>query len=84
MGFRGCYKCNSSKTNWDVPELFCIPTPRLVRFSTSAPFFCASFYIAVFLLNENDINIFEVIETRHFDASNYISDRRNPSSKSNK
>ena len=40
--------------------------------------------MAVFLLNENDINIFEVIETRHFDASNYIGDRRNPSSKSNK
>ena len=27
-GFPGCYKCNSSKTNWDVSELFSIPTPH--------------------------------------------------------
>ena len=27
------------------------------------------------LLNENDINNFEIIETRHFDTSNYISNR---------
>ena len=30
-GFPWCYKCNSSKTNWDVPELFSIsshPTTR--------------------------------------------------------
>ena len=26
-GFPGCFKCNSSKTNWDVPELFSIPPP---------------------------------------------------------
>ena len=24
------------------------------------------------LLNENDVNIFEIIETRHFNTSNYI------------
>ena len=38
------------------------------------------------LLNENDINTFEIIETQHFDTSNfkYITNRRNPSHKSNK
>ena len=25
-----------------------------------------------YLLNENDVNIFETIETRHFNTSNYI------------
>ena len=24
------------------------------------------------LLNENDVNVFEIIETRHFNSSNYI------------
>ena len=38
------------------------------------------------LLNENDINTFEIIETQHFDTANfkYITNRRNPSYKSNK
>ena len=37
------------------------------------------------LLNENDVNIFEIIETaRYFDTSNCISNRRSPTSKSNK
>ena len=35
------------------------------------------------LLNENDVNIFETIETRHFKL-HQISSRRSPSSKSNK
>ena len=30
-GFPGCYKCNSSKTNWDVLELFSIPAPTKNR-----------------------------------------------------
>ena len=37
------------------------------------------------LLNQNDVNIFEIIETaRYFDNSNCISYRISPSSKSNK
>ena len=39
--------------------------------STCVTFFYASFCIA-FALNENDVNTFETIETRHFNTSNYI------------
>ena len=39
--------------------------------STCETFVYASFCIA-FALNENDVNTFETIETRHFNTSNYI------------
>ena len=39
--------------------------------STCVTFVYASFCIA-FALNENDVNTFETIETRHFNTSNYI------------
>ena len=42
-----------------------------VGFSTCVTFVYASFCIA-FAENENDVNIFETIETRHFNISNYI------------
>ena len=33
---------------------------------------CLCEFLLSHLLNENDVNIFETIETRHFNTSNYI------------
>ena len=33
---------------------------------------CLCEFFVLHLLNENDVNIFETIETRHFNTSNYI------------
>ena len=57
----------------------------------SVSFYLCNLCLCEFLyricLNENDVNIFETIETRHFNTSlklHQISSRRNPPSKSNK
>ena len=48
----------------------------LEKFQCLFELISVSFYLCDFclreLLNENDVNIFETIETRHFNTSNYI------------
>ena len=52
-------------------EMFqCLFELIIVSFSLCKPLFMLVF--VSHLLNENDVNIFETIETRHFNTSNYI------------
>ena len=47
----------------------------LEKFQCLFELISVSLFMRVFvshLLNENDVNIFETIETRHFNTSNYI------------
>ena len=49
--FPGCYKCNSSKTNWDVPELFSIsPHPTTRRCSRAICFFKFFLFVLMTLI----------------------------------
>ena len=50
--------------------------------STCVTFVSANFYISLYICWKKII--FKIINTRHFDTSNYITNRRSPSSKSNK
>ena len=53
-----------------------------VCLSTCVTFVSANFYISLYICWKKII--FKIINTRHFDTSNYITNRRSPSSKSNK
>ena len=62
-GFPGCYKGNSSKTNWDVPEFFFIFKPLLPPRTQQLDDVHAPFVFYILLICFNDI---DCIDYYHF------------------